>query len=540
MMKKAVNIILVVLIFFLIASVIILAYTPPTSKDALVHHLAVPKLWIKHGGFYDLPFMTHSYYPMNIHLLYLIPLIFKNDIIPKYIHLSFALLTAFIIYQYLRRKVHKTYAMLSILIFLSTPIIIKLSTTVYVDLGLLFFSTLSLLTLLRWQEENFRLKWLIISAVSCGLALGTKYSGLIVFFLLTLAVPYFYVRRTNDSLKVVRYGLFYFLISLVIFSPWIIKNYILTGNPIYPFYDSIFNETDVNSGYSIGHLGVFQIRQLVYGESWWEIALIPVRIFFTGKDGSPKQFDGVLNPILLIFLPFSFLNGRNRREEDVKYLSLFAILYFLIAFFRADMRIRYILPILAPLVILTVYGIKNAYYLSGRASKVLCVCICGFLLWLNLDYLNRQFKIIEPFPYITGRISKDEYLGKRLEKYEVMKFINKHLPEDAKVMFLFMGNRGYYCDRDYVYDTYYSGMTLKNIIQKSKSIHEIKQALKEMKVTHLLMNNRLTWKFLHSNLKGDKKNLFSHFMRQDARLLFTHHGYSLYELADKQEGTLNV
>jgi len=507
----------------------VLAYTPPTSKDALIHHLAIPKLWIEHGGFYDLPFMTHSYYPMNIDLLYIIPLIFKNDIISKYVHLSFALFTAFTIYWYLKRKVDKTYALLGILIFLSTPVIIKLSTSVYVDLGLLFFSSLSLLTLFRWQEENFKIKWLIISAISCGLALGTKYNGLIVFFLLTLAVPYFYIQGCKDSLKAIRYGLFYFLISLAIFSPWIIKNYILTGNPIYPFYDSLFNETSINSG---SYLGVFQIRQLVYGESWWEIVLIPLRIFFTGKDGTPKQFDGVLNPILLIFLPFSFLHKRGR-EEDVKYLSLFALLYFLIAFFQRDMRIRYILPIVTPLVILAVYGIKNAHYLYGRVSKILCVSVCSLLLTLNINYLCQQFKINQPLSYILGKVSRDQYLTKRLGNYEVFKFINKNLPRDAKIMFLFIGNRGYYCDREYVYDTSYSGMTLKDIIQISKSIHGIKQALKEMKITHLLMNNGLTWEFLHNNLEKDKENLFRDFIMHDARLLFTHHGYSLYELADK-------
>lgn len=530
MSQKNIHIIIVVSIFLFTSSIMILAYTPPTSRDALIHHLAIPKLWINHGGFYDLPFMTHSYYPMNIDLLYIIPLMFKNDIIPKYIHLSFALLTAYIIYWYLKKRVSKTYALLGILIFLSTPIIIKLSTTVYVDLGLLFFSGLSLLTLFRWQEENFKIKWFIISAISCGLALGTKYNGLIAFLLLILAVPYFYVRRTGDSLKAIRYGLFFLVISLAIFSPWIIKNYILTGNPIYPFYDSIFNKTTVNSG---SNLSVFQIRRFLYGESWWEIILIPLRIFFAGKDGTPKQFDGVLNPILLIFLPFSFLNKGGRKGEDVRYLLLFALLYFLMVFFKTDMRIRYILPMVTPLVILAVYGIKNAYHLYGRISKIWCVSVCGFLLALNISYLYQQFKINQPLSYILGRVSRDQYLTKRLGNYEVFKFINKNLPKDAKIMFLFMGNRGYYCDREYVYDTYYSGMTLKDIIQGSKGIHQIKQALKEMKITHLLMNNGLTWEFLHNNLERDKENLFRDFLRHNAKLLFTCHGYSLYELVDK-------
>lgn len=521
------TIILLGLILSLVASIIILASTPPTSKDALVHHLAVPKLWIKHGGIYDLPFMVHSYYPMNIELLYLIPLMFKNDILPKYIHFSFALLTALIIYWYLKRKIDNTYALLGVLVFLSTPIIIKLSTIAYVDLGLLFFSTLSLLTLLRWQEEDLKMKWLVISAVSCGLASGTKYNGLIVFFLLTLAVPYLYIQTNKNSSKAIKYGSLYFLIALLIFSPWLIKNYIL-GDLLIPSIAPYKS-----------YLGIFQIREFLYGESWWEIALIPVRIFFTGKDGSPRQFDGVLNPILIVFLPFAVLEKRDRNRQDAKYLFIFAVLYFLIAFFPRDMRIRYILPTLVPLVILTVYGIKNAYYFRGKASKVLCISTCAFLLGLNAEYVHQQFRIIQPFPYITGRVSRDEYLGKWLGNYEVMKFINKHLPEDAKIMFLFMGKRGYYCNREYIYDAHLSGTMLKDIIQRSKSSNDIEAALKNIRITHMLMNVRLTKQFLHNNLEEDKMALFRSFMRDNARLIFAHDRYFLYELAGCQANSSN-
>ena len=84
---------LITLLAVLVVSIVILSCVPPVSKDALVHHLAVPKLYLKHGGMYEIPFMPFSYYPMNLDLIYLIPLYFGNDILPKFIHFSFALLT---------------------------------------------------------------------------------------------------------------------------------------------------------------------------------------------------------------------------------------------------------------------------------------------------------------------------------------------------------------------------------------------------------------------------------------------------------------
>ena len=166
---------LVGLLVILMVCIVFLACVPPVSRDALVHHLAVPKLYLKHGGMYEMPSMIFSYYPMNLDLLYLVPMYFGNDIVPKFIHFSFALLAAWLIYQYLKRRTSITYALLGVVFFLSIPIIIKLSITVYVDLGLVFFSTASLLLLLKWLERGFRLRILLFSALFCGLVAGTKY-----------------------------------------------------------------------------------------------------------------------------------------------------------------------------------------------------------------------------------------------------------------------------------------------------------------------------------------------------------------------------
>jgi len=47
------------LLAVLIVSIVILSCVPPpVSKDALTHHLAVPKLYLNHGGIYKILFMA--------------------------------------------------------------------------------------------------------------------------------------------------------------------------------------------------------------------------------------------------------------------------------------------------------------------------------------------------------------------------------------------------------------------------------------------------------------------------------------------------
>ena len=221
---------------------VLLCLMPPISRDALIHHLAIPKLWIHHGGFIETPWNVFSYFPMNIDLLYLVPLLFGNDRVPAFIHLLFGWGTGYLIYRYLKVHEGRLWGLLGLLVFVSTPMIIRLSVTAYVDLGMIFFTTASVFAYLRWRDGSFAdSKWLFLSAVFMGLAAGAKYNALISWLFLNLAVCYLYARDTGKQLPAIRWGLIFFLVSLAVVSPWFVKNLILKGNPIYPLMDNVFS-----------------------------------------------------------------------------------------------------------------------------------------------------------------------------------------------------------------------------------------------------------------------------------------------------------
>ena len=154
-------------------------------------------------------------------------------------------LTAGLLFGFLKKRSGTTYALIGFLMFLSTPVIVKLSITVYVDLGLVFFSTAALIYLIKWNEAGFSIRFLLFSAAFCGLALGTKYNGLVTFFLLTIFVPFIYLRSRpalhRHQGKATGFAAIYVLTALLVFSPWMIRNAYWTGNPIYPLYNRIFS-----------------------------------------------------------------------------------------------------------------------------------------------------------------------------------------------------------------------------------------------------------------------------------------------------------
>lgn len=491
---------------------------------------------------YEIPFMPFSYYPMNLDLLYLVTLYFGSDIIPKLIHFAFALLTAWLIFNYLRKRIDLVYAAVGAMFFLSVPIIVKLSITVYVDLGLIFFSTASLLLLLRWIENGFPLKLLIQSAFFCGLALGTKYNGLIALFILTLFVPFLYSRypqgEKHGFLKAAGYGILFLFVALLFFSPWMIRNYLWTSNPIFPLYDHWFNP---QHGFAQAPVSFFTLRSSVYHETWWQMALLPLRVFFQGQDGSPQYFDGRLNP-LLFFLPFFAFYGIRREpaiiRNEKKIMLTFVVLFFAFAFFSSSLRIRYISPIIPPLVILSVFGVRKMVeevrkiqpQSLGKIGLTIIMFALFFLLWLNAEYLFGQYKYVDPLGYLDGRLTRDEYIEKYRLEYPTLRYINQNFPEDTSILFLFLGNRGYYCNREYIFDMNNNRSTLRQLVKKSDKPEKILSGLKEMGITHLFINDDIFDRWVKNSFTIKEQELLKGFFEKHVRLLYFKWGYGVSQL----------
>ena len=540
------------LLVAIIISIILLSCVPPISRDALVHHLNLPKLYLEHGEIYEIPSMPFSYYPMNLGLIYLIPLYLGNDIVPKLIHFGFALLTAWLIFGYLRRRLNTTYALFGVIFFLSVPIIVKLSIAAYVDLGLIFFSTASLLLLLKWIETGFKLKFLVLSAGLCGLAIGTKYNGLIAFFLLTLFVPFLYSRYSQNKIggliRPVGYGILFFTVALLVFSPWMIRNYHWKGNPVYPLYNNWFNppiapskEIVSDKAEKKGGLSLFTYRTMVHGEPWWQIALLPIRIFFEGKDGSDQYFDGKLNPFLLILPIFAFWRVREGPKilgREKKIFLVFAILFFSFAFFSTIPRIRYVLPIIPPLVILSVFGIRNIaeavkglQSLAGhKTGTVILGLAIILLLVINALYVIDQFRYVAPFSYLTGAVTRDEYITKYRPEYAAMQYVNQNLPPESRLLFVFLGKRGYYCDRDYIPDTPGQVNRLYQLMKNSNTPHQVWLDLKKMGVTHLIIQIEVFNRWVNDLFDVEKRKFVREFFTKHVGLLYAENGVGVFRL----------
>ena len=535
--NRVITILLCVAVSGFLITEILLNLTPPISRDALIHHLAIPKLWLLHGGFYEIPWADFSYFPMNIDLLYLIPLYFKNDIVPKFIHLAFGFGTGLLIYSYVKNRFNRNWGLLGFLIFFTTPIIVRLSTTAYVDLGMAFFITASILAFVRWRDDGYKnTKWLILSAICMGLAAGSKYNALIAWFFLNLMLIFCYSRDNGKTLPALKYGVVFFAITFLIASPWYIKNYILTANPLYPLFDNFFKDNNlagaVNNNWTAG---IFQRRETMFGEGFWETIFVPVRIFFQGRDGYAQYFDGVLNPILIIMLPFAFLNKYLKRDKT--FFFLFSVFFLFMAYFLTVIRVRYILPVIPFLTILSVVGIKNIVEWADKKPNPLrrtgligISAVIMILISLNVLYLKDYFNAVQPVRYVLGQETKDEFLTRHMGSYPAVKYINKNLPDNVRISLMFIGRRGYYLDKPYYHEASFGMNTINGMVSASRSKQDFQAYLHVLDCTHILMRIDLFNKYLRDNFSEVTTIRFLDLVKEYWNPIYESNGYVIIKL----------
>jgi 4-amino-4-deoxy-L-arabinose transferase-like glycosyltransferase len=497
---------------------------------------------------------------MNLDLLYMIPLYFGNDIIPKYIHFLFALLTASLVYNYLKNRISPLYGLIGSLFFLSIPIIVKLSITVYVDLGLMFFTTASLLLIFHWLNSSYKIRYLLLAGICCGLAAGTKYNGLISIFLLSLFIPVLYMRsqieeELGSNSKALGFGLLFVFATLLAFSPWLIRNYAWTGNPIYPLHNSFFqqtlkknvnqdqnqkkNSTEIIKKLTSRGSNIFANRKVLYHETWWQALLLPIRFFFEGQDDNPRYFDGRLNPFLFI-LPFFAFFGKtaNRQLQLEKYTLLaFASLFFFFTFFQEALRIRYIVCIVPALTILSIFGLHTIVTaLSQRLSPskkfnftFVLMIILGLMFGYNVQYITQQFQIIQPLSYLRGYITKEQYITRFRPEFPVIEYANNLLQRDTKVLCMFLGKRGYYMNFEPIFDRPTGGGVLTSILKKNTQENNLQAALSAQDIHYILLRNDLT-QYWHQHLSEKKQKKVSQFFQKNTKKLFANESYSFYGL----------
>ncbi|HYS54552.1 MAG TPA: hypothetical protein VER58_12410 [Thermoanaerobaculia bacterium] len=193
-------------------SALIEAQAPPSTLDELAYHLAVPWTWVKEGRAIDLPLVSHSYFPLGIEsadIPFLAILGTGGGVASHFLHLFAAIAVVVVLLRNTKDCPIMTVAIVA------TPALALTAGWSLVDWIVLGVS----LALVNALENDD------VATVSAAVAAGllTKYTFVPIALIAILVT-----RRFRGVLPGVAVGSIFF-----------IRNLILTGNPIAPFFGAL-------------------------------------------------------------------------------------------------------------------------------------------------------------------------------------------------------------------------------------------------------------------------------------------------------------
>ncbi|GEM_PF-2420528 len=522
---------------FVVFFTLILAQTilPITSKDALIHHLTIPKLWIIKGYIFEIPWHEWSYYPMLVQLGFTGLLSLDLLQLSAFYHFTFLLQLSAVIALFVKGRTEKDrFALWAFLLTLTMPIFQRLAGEPLVDIALALYFAIPFALLVKTVEVKFKGEDVFLSGISLGLALGVKYNAIpaVLFFLAGFIL--YGVQKKVALRSVFKITAVLCLISLLLFSPWMIKNYIWTDTPIYPFLQTS-GAGGIASVSVLAKMSPLEQRHLLYGEGILDIVLIPFRMILNGADNNPTKFDAVLSPLLLFFFASIFWA---RNTPWALWSIVFSTGYFIFSILTASARTRYLAPISLPVIALT---IQSLFYLANKRGDYgkwfVNLCFISHILFVSF-YSYHHLSKIDLLPYLLNDGEPEAYLDDHLIEYPAIRFINEQLSTNpnAKIYLLSTGNRFFYFDVP-VIGGHFSERTIIKMIRDAGKASDIKQELIAQGVTHLFLHRARTESTFSSALNEKETNLWQEFVLTQIEERLSSSGYSFYEI--KSHSTLS-
>jgi hypothetical protein len=422
----------------LAASISILALihtlSPPRDYDGLMYHLVGPQLFLQAGRVVPYPDNWYINAPFTLEMVFTVGMAFGDDIFPKLIHFTTAVLLVLATFAAGRRWLGRRGGPLSAAILLGVPTLPIWASFAYIDLGWSLWEFLALAAALAWWQSRSR-RWLVLSGAFIGLAMAAKYLGLMGFLVLGIFV---WLGASRDSPRErLRSAGIYGIAAMLVSAPWYLKNLIWFGNPVFPLYFG-------GPGWPAERLALYNayLSSFGTGHGLADYLLIPVSVY-TRHALYGTTMNRIDVPALIFLILFLYpLLPRHRVVSAILWMALARTLLWALG----SQQIRFLFPIYPGLSIATAYVSENLVpHRQWRLPWAHLLPILSVALMVpTLFYQIVVQAEVRPALVDIGAESRREFLSRALGDFEAVRFIEEELPGSTRALLLGDGS-GYYC-----------------------------------------------------------------------------------------------
>ena len=507
------------LIGFALLLTLVSALAPPTAKDALLYHAALPKAFVAQANNQIVEGNIASFLALGAEMQNVWAMLLGNSFNQRAgeaamgaTSFMFAPLLLLTIYGWAREfVVEKNWAIFAALIVAAIPTFYHDASSVYTDLTLALFVALAIHSIGRWWTD-LQTKWLAFAALALGAALSIKLTTVFVIAALALVVLLRARQAQNDDAEnqksagaILAKGFGAFAVAGLLASPWYLRTWAKTGSPIFPFYMNLWKGEA--AGWDAERSALFQQMNSAYGgasKTVFDYLLAPLKISLFAQPEIPQFYDGVLGVSFLLGLILIVWAWRKHEFPiELKIAVGTSLVVFLFWLFSSQ-QLRYLLPIAPGLAVATIVAARLVSQKSAAFEKTIFVCFLATSL-AGILTSAAWFAEQNPLRVVAGGETRDDYLSRRLDYYDYYRVINNDLPADARVWLVNMRRDSYNLRRAYFSDYLFEDWTLRQMIWNSRDANELREKAKQLGVNYILVRHDFLFDYAKTTIVDDKK-----------------------------------
>lgn len=454
------------------------ALLPQCDYDVLEYHLGAPMHYLRLGAVEHLPWNVYASFPENTEMLYLCLLALfggamKGGMAAAALNVAVGVLCAVAVADLARALFGARAAVPAAALFYTYPITWVLSGKCYVEMEQVLFSVLCVRALVG--EDGRRAA---LAGALAGLAMGAKYPAAVF-----LSVP---IGLFVLGAKGFRAAGAFALVAMLVVSPWLAKNLVATGNPVYPLLGAAFRTEGWTQDQEARFVRAHRPPPTTTADAGAEL-LVAISGSHPSEDGEvvwtpPSVALVVLVAPLLLVFPLEGVS--RRRAVALLLLTAWHAMAWWLWTHRIDRFFYPAVPWLAVVGAGAIAGLSNEFVRNAaKFAAAVLIWFHGF--WgapnvvASAGVVDFEVRGGEPWEFLTA--FNDQV-------FEPMKHLNDGLPSDARV--LLVGEaQTFYLERDFVAATVFDDCPWEDLFPvPPANAAQAREVLRAKGITHVFVS----------------------------------------------------
>jgi hypothetical protein len=473
-----------------------LGLTPLVFYDLQAYHLFAPAQFLISGGLTPIPWQVQTNSPLTLQLILGTTLALDvSGQVAKLALTAIGCLLAVGVYTLILPAGRRP-ALLATLCVLSFPEFWMMQTLGVVDLAVAAFLLLGIV----WTKEGLRSGAygpLLAAGVAFGLAAGSRYQA-VILLAWALGVLVVEASMTNPRPRLGRSMAGQFalmgLIAAVLVAPWLVRNYVHLGNPVFPLMQSVWGASSEWSEEQSRILNVDVLGKSIGDVSVVEGIVAPFKAF---TDTAPLKFLGA-------FLLVACLIAAVRAEKEIRLAAFLGLGGLLI---WSMVRPEGGFPILRFNALSIVFMLAAA---GARARSIIALMFVGASVAIAAVHVQSVMPAAQSLA--SSDLRESMYRGS-VPSWEAFDYINKNLKPERDKVFLIGETRGFWLRVPAIVPSAYNGPQLVELFGGDSTPAAWREMLAGLGVTHILVHpseiERLRQKYGYLSLsKPEEERLY--------------------------------